>query len=85
MFVKAELVLERKDSVIVVPKDIILSKQRGNTVFVVLRGAAQERVVQIGLENPDQVEIIEGLKKNERLVIKGFETLTNRSKVSIVR
>lgn len=85
MFVKAELVLEKKDSVIVVPKNIILSKQRGNTVFIVQRGAAQERVIQTGLENPDEVEIIEGLSANDRLVVKGFETLTNRSKVSIVR
>ncbi len=85
MFVKAELVLERKDSVIVVPKEIIQSKQRGNTVFVVQRGVAQERVIQIGLENPEEVEVVDGLSENDRLVIRGFETLSNRSKVNIVQ
>ena len=85
MFVKAELVLERKDSVIVIPKDIILSKQIGNTIFIVQRGAAQQRVIQTGLDNPDEVEVIQGLSVNDRLVIRGFETLSNRSKVTIVQ
>ncbi|MBN2357199.1 efflux RND transporter periplasmic adaptor subunit, partial [candidate division KSB1 bacterium] len=85
MFVKTEIVLTRKDSAIVIPKDIILSRQRGKTVFIVERGAAEERVIVTGIENPDAVEVVEGLKVDERLIIKGFETLQNRSKVKIVR
>jgi len=85
MFVKVENIVARKDSVIVIPKDIILSKRRGKTVFVVDKGAAFSRVISTGLENESQVEVIEGLKLNERLVIRGFETLRHRSKVKIVR
>ncbi|MFC2117376.1 efflux RND transporter periplasmic adaptor subunit [Bacteroidota bacterium] len=85
MFVKAEIITSRKDSVIVIPKDIIMSKQRGKTVFIVENGAAQERRITFGLENPEEVEIIRGLNADERLVIEGFETLRSRSKVSIIR
>lgn len=85
MFVKAEIVVASKDSAIVIPKDIILEKRQGKTVFVVEKGAAQERVISIGLQNPQFVEISEGLKKDERLVVKGFETLRNRSKVKVIR
>ena len=85
MFVKVETIVATKDSVIVIPKDIILSKRRGKTVFIVDKGAAFERVISTGLENENQVEVLEGLKLNEQLVIKGFETLRNRSKVKIVR
>ncbi|MBU8921111.1 MAG: efflux RND transporter periplasmic adaptor subunit [Bacteroidales bacterium] len=85
MFVKAEIVTARHDSTIVIPKNIILVKQRGKTVFIVEKGAAQERVVSTGLENPDYIEILEGLKEDDRLVIKGFETLRNRSRVKVVR
>jgi RND family efflux transporter MFP subunit len=85
MFVKVETIVDRKDSVIVIPKDIILSKRRGKTVFIVDKGAAFERIISSGLENADQVEVLEGLKEGDRLVIKGFETLRNRSKVKIVR
>ena len=84
MFVKADIVTQQKDSVIVIPKNIILSRQRGKTVFVVDRGVAVERIVETGLENLTDVEITRGLEKNERVVTGGFETLSNRSKVKII-
>ncbi|MDX9847860.1 MAG: efflux RND transporter periplasmic adaptor subunit [Tenuifilaceae bacterium] len=85
MFAKGEIVVAKVDSALVIPKNVILSKQRGNTVFVVDKGLAQERMITIGLENPNEVQVISGLEKNERLVVKGFETLRNRSKVKVVR
>ncbi|OFX89969.1 MAG: hypothetical protein A2W99_08600 [Bacteroidetes bacterium GWF2_33_16] len=85
MFAKGEIVVASADSTIVIPKNVVLSKQRGNTVFVIDKGLAQERVVIFGLENPDEVQIISGLEKNDRLVIKGFETLRNRSKVKVIK
>lgn len=85
MFTKAEIIVASKDSAIVIPKDIILAKRRGKTVFIVDKGAAEERVISTGLENPEFVEVTNGLKLNDRLVVKGFETLRHRSKVRIVR
>jgi membrane fusion protein (multidrug efflux system) len=85
MFVKADIVIAQKDSAMVIPKDIILSKRRGKTVFVVERGAAMERVITTGLENQDFAEVTDGLNVNERLVIKGFETLRHHSKVKIIQ
>lgn len=85
MFVKADIVIARKDSVIVIPKDIILSRQRGLTVYVVDRGVANERVIFTGLENNKEVEVVRGLTANMRVVTEGFETLSNDAKVSIIK
>jgi len=85
MFVRADIVTNRKDSAIVIPKTIILSRQRGKTVYVVDRGVAVERIVETGLENITDVEIIQGLAKNDRVVTSGFETLSSRSKVKIIK
>ncbi len=85
MFAKCEVIVSSRENTIVIPKDIILSKQRGNTVYVIDKSLAQERVVTFGLENPNEVEIIDGLNLNERIVTKGFETLRNRSKVKVVK
>jgi RND family efflux transporter MFP subunit len=85
MFVRADIVVARKDSAIVIPKDIILSRQRGKTVYVVERGAASERLITTGLESETTIEILKGLKKDERLIVSGFETLRNRSKVKVIR
>lgn len=85
MFVKADIVTNHKDSAIVIPKNIILSRQRGKTVFIVDRGVAAERIIETGLENISDVEVTRGLAKNERVVTSGFETLSNRSKVKIIK
>ena len=85
MFAKGEIVVAKADSAIVIPKDVILNKQRGNTVFVVNKGLAEERVIEFGLENPNEVQVISGLEKKDRLVVKGFETLRNRSKIKVVK
>jgi RND family efflux transporter MFP subunit len=85
MFVKADIVTSRRDSVIVIPKSIILSRQKGKTVFIIDRGLAVERVIETGLENITDVQVTRGLAKNERVVTSGFETLSNRSKVKIVK
>ncbi len=85
MFVKADIITNHKDSVIVIPKSIVLSRQRGKTVFIVDRGIAAERIIETGLENTTEVEITKGLVKNDRVVISGFETLSNKSKVKIIK
>jgi len=85
MFIKADIITAKKDSVIVIPKNIILSGNRGKYVFVVERNsAAGDRNIVTGIENKDFVEIIEGLSINDRLIIKGFETLRDNSKVKII-
>jgi len=85
MFAKADIVLARHDSVVVIPKNIIISGQRGKSVFIVENGTANEKRITLGFESQNDAEITSGLKKNDRLVIKGFETLKNRSKVKIVK
>jgi multidrug efflux pump subunit AcrA (membrane-fusion protein) len=86
MFVKADIVTNHKDTVIVIPKSIILARQRGKTIFVIDRGGtASERIIRTGLENLTDVEVTGGLMKNERYVTVGFETLSTRSKVKIIK
>jgi RND family efflux transporter MFP subunit len=85
MFVKTEIVVSRRDSAVVVPKEIVLTKRKGTVIFVVEKGSARERLITTGLENPEEIEVLEGLQVDERLVIEGYETLRNRAKVKIVR
>lgn len=83
MFVKAEIVVDRHESAVVIPKDVIMTQRQNRVVYVVERGLAVERPVKTGLENAGEVEITEGLSVDDRLVVKGFETLRNRAKVKV--
>lgn len=85
MFVKADIEIARKDTAIVIPKDVIVAGARGKTIYIVDRGAARRRTITTGLENEKYVEVIEGLKVDNRLVVKGFETLRDDAKVTIVK
>ncbi|MBN1481567.1 efflux RND transporter periplasmic adaptor subunit [candidate division KSB1 bacterium] len=85
MFIKVETIVARKDSAIVIPKNIIIQSRNAKRVFVVERGAADDRRIITGLENPTEVEVIEGLRENERLIVKGFETLNDQTKVKVIR
>jgi membrane fusion protein, multidrug efflux system len=85
MYVKGEIVVAAANKSVVVPKNIITSRQQGNFVFVVEKGIAYERLVQFGIENTADVQIVSGLKLGDQLVVKGFETLRNGSKVKVVK
>lgn len=85
MFVKAAILSEKRQNTIVIPKETIISRQNGKVVFIVENGIAVEKTIKTGLENQNVIEVIDGLKVNDRLVVSGFETLRNKSKVSVIQ
>jgi len=85
MFVKADLVVNSSENTIVIPKEIIISRNRKRMVFVVERGEADERYITTGLESIDRVEVLDGLEAGESIVSRGFETLRDDSKVRVIR
>jgi membrane fusion protein, multidrug efflux system len=85
MFIKAFILSEKHDDTIVIPKETVIARQDGKVVFTVENGIATEKKITTGLENTDVIEVVSGLKVNDRLVISGFETLRNKSKVSIIQ
>lgn len=85
MFIKAAILAEQRDSTIVIPKETIISRQDGKVVFTVENGIATEKKITTGLENMNMIEVVDGLKVNDRLVVSGFETLRDKSKVSIIQ
>lgn len=85
MFVKTLIKVREKNGIIIIPKEIIISDQNGKRVFVVEENTAYERIIETGIENDDMIEVISGLEVNERLVVKGFETLRDKSKVKVLK
>jgi membrane fusion protein, multidrug efflux system len=85
MFVKADLVINSAENTIVIPKDIILNRNRVRTVFVIERGVAHSRVINTGLESVEMVEVLSGLESGESVVSEGFETLRDNSQVKVLR
>ena len=85
MFVKADIVTESHNSTIIIPKNIVRNDRNRRTVFVVDQGIARAKQVKLGLEDKTSVEVLSGLDKDDQLIIRGYETLRDGSKVKIQR
>ncbi len=83
MFVKADIVVKRADSTIVIPKDIVMSNRNRKYVYIVEKGFAKVRDIRTGIEDNDNIEVLHGLKVEDQLIIRGYETLRDNSKVKI--
>ena len=83
MFVKADIVVDKSESTIVIPKEIVMNRGKRKSVYVVERGVARMRDIRTGLEDKDNIEVLEGLDLEEQLVTRGYETLRDNSKVKI--
>jgi len=68
----------------VVPQTAVRPSERGFLAYVVEDGRARERVVELGLRTADgRVEVREGLKPGEKLVVRGAEALREGAAVRI--
>jgi RND family efflux transporter MFP subunit len=85
MFVKADVVVDRADSVIIIPKNVVLSSRNRKYVYIVERNTAIVRNIKTGLEDEDNIQVTEGLNENDNLVIRGYETLRENSRVKVLK
>ncbi len=84
MFVKTEIIVESRQNVVLIPRQLILRRRNQKVVFVEEEGRAQQRGVETGLEDRDRVEIVVGLEPGERLISSNYETLRPRTRVRVV-
>jgi len=85
MFARVNIVIRTHRDAMIVDRKVLQRRNNEDIVFVVNNEErAEKRLVRLGLENPDEVEIVEGLRAGERLVVLGHETLQDKVKVKIM-
>ena len=70
---------------IVIPRHTIMEKERGRVVYVYDKGKVFQKDIQVGLSQQDQVQVINGLKKGELIVVEGHNKLTDGEEVNVVK
>ncbi len=86
MFARVTLILNRKENVVVIPRDVILGgKPDKPYVYVVEGGVARKRLVEIGLTQGERNEITAGLDPGTTLVINGMHYLADGLRADVVR
>jgi membrane fusion protein (multidrug efflux system) len=56
---------------LMLPEEAIVPENERHYVFIVADGRAQKREVTIGRRRPGEVEILEGLTSEDRVVVEG--------------
>lgn len=82
--VRAEVVIETRESVIMVPQVSIVRRPVGDVVYVLKGETVSEQSVERGQRSGRSVEIRSGLDGSETVVVDGAGFLTDGSRVSVV-
>ncbi|MGZ8710115.1 MAG: efflux RND transporter periplasmic adaptor subunit, partial [Thermoanaerobaculia bacterium] len=70
----------------VIPQTAIRPSEKGFLAYTVEGGVARQRILTLGMRTADgQVEVKQGLKPGETLVIRGAEALRDGAKVKVTQ
>lgn len=75
MFIEARLATATRANAIVVPEDAVQPLRTANVVWVVDKGKASRRVVQLGARSQGFVEVASGVAAGELVVVGGLERM----------
>lgn len=84
MFARVEILYDRREQALLVPRDAVLAEDAAQSLFVVSGNRAQRRSVHIGYSDAQHIEIMQGLKAGEQVVVTGQANLKDDAPVSVV-
>ena len=87
MFVETKVLISNNPKAIVIPKKSVSYKRDEAFVFVFDRQERNvaRRIIKTGVTEGGNIEILEGLEEDERIVTVGVESLKDKMKVKVIR
>ncbi|MFC1896040.1 efflux RND transporter periplasmic adaptor subunit [Thermodesulfobacteriota bacterium] len=85
MFTRVEIVKREKRETLSIPLYSAISLNNENIVYVVKDETVSSRRVEFGMQEGWMIEIVEGLKERERVIIVGQRSVSNGQKVNIIQ
>ena len=81
--VSARLLIEEKANVLLLPRGPFVESEGGRFAYLVDKGIARRTPLKIGATSISAVEIVDGLKEGDKVVIAGTELFENAVSASI--
>lgn len=75
MFIEARLATSVRQEAVVIPEDAVQPLRTANIAWVVDKGKASRRVVQLGVRSQGYVEVLSGVRAGELVVVGGLERM----------
>ena len=83
LFARVSLILERRENALVAPEQAIVPVGQKTLVYRVVDGKAVMTPVKLGLRQPGQVEILEGLNAGDQVVTDGQLKIRDGATVTV--
>ena len=77
------ILLDKRDNVLTVQRGSFVDESGGSYAYLVHDGIATKTPIRIGASSIDKVEILEGLKEGDKIVISGTDSFKGAAKVAI--
>ncbi len=74
---------EKKENVVVIPRNAVISKSNEDYVFVEENGTARKVIVSLGIDSGENIEITEGLESGMKLIVKGQSYVSDGSEIQV--
>lgn len=84
MFARAEIQLQKKNNVLLIPNMAIIEEDGNKYVFIVENNRADRKSIKTGLSKDEMVEILQGLKKDDNVITIGHQNLKDRAQISVI-
>jgi HlyD family secretion protein len=79
------VLLDKRDNVMTVQRGSFVDESGGSYAYLVHDGIAEKKPIRVGASSIDKVEILDGLKEGDRIVISGTDNFKNAARVAISR
>lgn len=83
MFVQTDIVVAKVTNAIIIPKSIIRTINGRTSVFTADGTTAVQENITTGIEDDTYIQVRRGLSVGDKLIVDGYSTLRNRSKITI--
>jgi len=83
MHAEVEIAADIYKDRLLVPQEAVLVRGGRKLVFVVEEGLAKWRYIEVGLENKDYAEVLDGVKEGEQVIVEGHFTLAHDARVQV--
>ena len=83
MHAEVEIAADIYKDRVLVPQEAVLVRGGRKLVFAVEEGLAKWRYIEVGLENKDYAEVLDGIKEGEMVIVEGHFTLAHDARVQV--
>ncbi|WP_266183520.1 efflux RND transporter periplasmic adaptor subunit [Dyella humicola] len=77
------ILLDKRDNVLTVQRGSFVDESGGSYAYVVRDGIAEKHPIRVGASSIDKVEILDGLKEGDNIVISGTDSFKGAARIAI--